>query len=84
MVPLVQRGEAGIVAQSRVGWFRYKIAKLMDRLDDTCWAELVLWAVNPELHPFWEILEMRHTAGQCEKRGEPPYCGKCAVRRKEK
>ena len=56
---------------------RWLIIRLLNRLEDTCWAELVLWAIYPEIHPFDEIFEMRGTAGQCERRGELPYCGKC-------
>ena len=58
---------------------RWAIARWMNRYTDTCWAELVLWAILPELHPFSEILEIRHTAGACQRRGELPYCGKCKV-----
>jgi len=56
---------------------RWIIARLMDRFSDTCWVSLALWAMLPGNHPFWEILELRHTAGNCEIRGEPSYCGKC-------
>lgn len=62
------------------GWLRWRIALWMNRYQDTCWAELVMWYVCPELHPFAEILEMRGTAGGCERRGELPYCGKCEAK----
>ena len=54
---------------------RWLIIRLLNRLEDTCWADLVMWAIGPK--PFSEILEMRGTAGQCQRRGELPYCGKC-------
>ena len=56
---------------------RWALARFMDRYADTCWADLVMWAICPELHPFIEIFEMRRTAGQCEAAGWTPYCGKC-------
>ena len=56
---------------------RMAIARLVNRRRDTCWADLVLWAICPKLHPFREIFEMPGTAGDCERRGELPYCGKC-------
>ena len=59
------------------GWFRWQIALLLDRLADTCWAELVMWAQFPEHHEFGEILDMRNTAGHCDRLGETAYCGKC-------
>jgi len=63
-----------------MNWLRWKIIHWLNKRPDTCWADLVMWAIGPEIHPFWEILEMRGTAGQCERRGELPYCGKCAER----
>lgn len=60
--------------QSRIRW---PIAKWMDRYDDTCWGELGLWALIPDNHEFREILEMRHSRGQCIKEGLPGWCGKC-------
>lgn len=72
-------GEVGKGATVRE-WLRWKLIGLMNCFDDTCLTELVMWATNPGIHPFWEILSMRHTAGQCERRGELPYCGKCAMR----
>jgi hypothetical protein len=56
-------------------WVRWQIAVFMDRFDDTCWADLVLWAMFPENYDFVEILDVRGTAGQCEKMGSEPYCG---------
>jgi len=60
----------------KLRWF---LARLLNRFGDTCWVDLVLWAINPGHHPFSEILEMRNTAGLCESRGETPYCGKCIM-----
>jgi hypothetical protein len=60
-------------------WLRWKLALFLDRYPDTCWADLVMWAVYPELHPFAEIFQMRGTIGQCERAGCTPYCGKCAT-----
>ena len=56
--------------------FRMRIAQLLDRYPDTCWATLVMWAQFPECHRFREIFRMRHTAGFCD---DQPYyyCGKC-------
>ena len=59
-------------------WFRWRVAWFLDRFPDICWSDLVSWADIPELHPFNEIFEIRHTAGRCARLGEPPYCGKCA------
>ena len=59
--------------------FRWRIARLLDRLPDTCWARLAMWATYPECHEFSEVWHMRHTAGDCERHGLYPYCGKCAV-----
>lgn len=58
-------------------WLRWQIALWMDRWPDICWGRLALWALFPELHEFWEILEMHGTAGRCARHGESPYCGKC-------
>ena len=60
-------------------WLRWKIARLLDHFPDTCWAKLAMWATYPEFHEFGEIRYMRHTAGDCERRGLHPYCGKCMV-----
>ena len=59
------------------GHMRWHLAKLFDKFQDTCWAELVVWALYPENHPFMELFELRHSAGRCGARGEHPYCGKC-------
>jgi len=58
-------------------WLRWKIAVLLNRLPDTCWAELVMWAEFPENHEFMEVFSLRHSAGYCERMGDTPYCGKC-------
>ena len=58
-------------------WFRWRIAYTFNHLPDTCWVDLVLWAMLPEIHPFREIFDIRHTAGQCQREGARPYCGKC-------
>lgn len=58
-------------------WFRWKIARFMDRHTDTCWADLATWAVYAGDYPFGDILHMRGRAGTCERRGEHPYCEKC-------
>ena len=58
-------------------WLRWQVALLFNRYRDTCWAELVLWAVNPEFHPWREILDLRYSAGRCFHSGDYPYCGKC-------
>jgi len=51
---------------------RMKIAEWMNQYPDTCWADLVCWAVYPEMeHPFCQIFRMRHTRMFCG------YCGKC-------
>ena len=52
---------------------RWPIACWMNRYPDTCWADLVCWAVYPTQHEFGEIFDMRHTSSACG------YCGKdCA------
>jgi hypothetical protein len=56
---------------------RFTIALWVNKhFDDVCWAELVLWAINWDMHDFSEIFEMRGTAGKCQ---DQPYfyCGKC-------
>ncbi len=58
-------------------WPRWKLALFLDRYADTCWADLVMWTVNPEIHPFSEIFSMRNRAGYCERAGCWNYCGKC-------
>ena len=58
-------------------WLRWKIAVLLNRLPDTCWAELVMWAEFPENHEFMEVFSLRHSAGHCERMEDTPYCGKC-------
>jgi hypothetical protein len=60
-------------------WLRWKIAKVLNIFSDTCWAELVLWAMYPEHHEFSEFMEMRGTAGYCRQVGDAAYCGKCEV-----
>jgi len=63
---------------------RWALIRLVNRWADTCWTDLVMWAICPEIHPFSEIFEMRGTAGQCQRRGELPYCGKCRVTKGER
>jgi hypothetical protein len=60
---------------------RAPIIEWMNRYPDTCWADLVMWQINPTIHPFREIFDMRGTAGHCEAMGCPPYCGKCNATR---
>ena len=45
------------------------------RYQDMCWSRLVNWALGYE--DWWFPLEARGTAGQCERDGGIPYCGKC-------
>ena len=59
---------------------RWAIARIVGRHRSTCWADVVMWAICPELHPFSELWELFGTRGQCERRGELPYCGKCQQR----
>lgn len=61
-------------------WLRWRIAELLDRLPDVCWAGLARWAGYPDQHPFGEILEMRGTAGYCARHCQEYYCGKCGGR----
>lgn len=56
---------------------RWCIAEWLNLYHDVCWAKLVMWAIYPGQHDFWEILDMRGTAGFCARHGETPYCGKC-------
>lgn len=56
--------------ESKIRWL---IVDIMDRFNDTCRVELGMWANAPELHDFWDILDMRNTARGCG------YCGKCEV-----
>jgi hypothetical protein len=60
-------------------WIRWQIALLLNKFSDTCWADLVVWAIYPENHDFHEVFWKRGTAGQCEHLGAEPYCGKCRV-----
>lgn len=56
-----------------LGWFRGTIIERVAAAHaDVCWADLVLWAIFPEDHPFSEIYHMRHTCNYCG------YCGKVA------
>ena len=55
---------------------RWWIARWLGRRAGWCWAELVVWAVSGQRR-FWDVLELRGSQGQCERRGEMPYCGKC-------
>lgn len=60
-------------------WIRFMIADLLDRKPDTCWMNLVLWALG--------IHTLRETFGRdgnwkdqtCRKDADEPYdyCGKC-------
>ncbi len=58
---------------------RWIIALLLNRFQDTCWADLVTWATYPEWHSFAEIFSARDKAGFCARNGETLYCGKCKV-----
>lgn len=58
-------------------WLRWKIARWFDRYDDTCWAELVMLAM--EDGDIRDVFYLRGSAGKCARWGETPYCGKCAV-----
>jgi hypothetical protein len=60
-------------------WIRMKIAEFLDRREDTCWAELAMWALFPECHDFREIFDGLPRRGGCERRDESNYCGKCSV-----
>ena len=56
---------------------RWWIACLLDRFKDTCWVDLYLWAEYKCNHAFMEIFDIRGSAGQCARRDEYAYCGKC-------
>ena len=58
-------------------FIRWQIALYLRDREGWCWTELVLWVLCLKNHPFWEILELYGTQGQCERRGELSYCGKC-------
>jgi hypothetical protein len=58
-------------------WLRWKLALFLNRYADTCWADLVIWAVYPEDYPFGDVFYMRNRAGCCEQSGHYNYCGKC-------
>ena len=70
----------GVLWEARHGWttwgevmpriIRWPIAVWMNRYSDTCWAELVMWAVHPAWYEFGAIFEIRHTSSACG------YCGK--------
>ena len=56
---------------------RWRIARLLDKIPDVCWAEAATWAQWD--HDFTGVFGLRHTAGRCAAGGDAPYCGKCAV-----
>jgi len=60
---------------------RLWIADLLNRREDTCWAELVLWAVG-DRNRFDIMNWKRYTTQSCRlnaKEGEYAYCGKCEI-----
>ena len=59
---------------------RWRIADFVNRYRDTCWYRLVQWANNFDGGFGWlDVWYLRGTAGYCARRGETPYCAKCAA-----
>ena len=54
---------------------RWKIIEWLDRNVSICWADLVMWANDPD-SPFREIPEPG-CARRCFRMGGDAYCGKC-------
>jgi len=66
------------VIEKLKAWLRWRVACALDHFPDTCWTELVLWALNDD-RPLAEAFELRHSVKRCTKlRGQPLFCGKCA------
>lgn len=57
-------------------WLRWKIIEWLNRYVDTCWADLVNWAVYSQDHLFVEVFSLRGSARACFHCGDV-YCGKC-------
>jgi len=56
--------------------------KLDSKYSDICWVKIYLWSVPPydKSNQFRDVFGMRHTAGECAKRSEYNYCGKCDIK----
>ena len=68
-----------MLRQSLSEWIRWKIALLLDRRRDTCWAELVSWALDSGC-PFMEFRRCIGLAGRCARLGgDYGYCRKCEI-----
>ena len=68
-----------LVMAKGMGRARWALADWFNaRYVDMCWSRLVNWVLGYE--SWWFPLEARGTAGQCERNGETPYCGKCYMR----
>lgn len=54
-------------------WWRWQVARLLDRLPGTCWASLVSWALGNRPNPWqpidWTCRDGLERSGSC-------YCGK--------
>ena len=59
-------------------WFRWKIATLLDKNPDYCWASLVTWAIYKE--PFWSVFRQKQQICRWNNTGTPyAYCNKCEL-----
>lgn len=66
-------------------WARWRVICVIDRFPCVCWTEAVSWAMGwGEYDPTYSLFNylfgfwrLRGTAGQCARKGEIPYCGKC-------
>ena len=57
---------------------RWHIAEFFNRYPDTCWAQMAIWALFPDGHDFYDVLDFRHSTGECTKESSSGfcYCGK--------
>lgn len=63
-----------------IEWFKFKIAYLLDRNPNLCWAEIAMWAMGYK--SFWETfrpIDGEARSLMCPYSGPYAYCGKCEI-----
>ncbi len=63
-----------------IEWIKFKIAYLLDRNPNLCWANLATWATG--YSSFWETFNPDDGAAyrqDCPRLDSYAYCGKCEV-----
>jgi len=55
-----------------IKWIKYRIALLLNKNPERCWAELVMWAEG-----YKDLRDCNFKSLDCVRFDEYSYCGKC-------